>query len=206
MDHRTISESCLLVVDAQKGFTDLCPAELPVPGGLAIVPKINRLLDLGWRHIAASQDWHPPDHCSFYGQPDNLYPPHCVMSTRGAEFLPELRTERFRTIWRKGFDPNAEAYAVTIQYPGFIDFLRATGIQSVFICGLATNICCYHTARDLRQQGFDVFLVEDACAGLDLPIGEPSQAQAKALGQRLGIRYLTTDEVCQFEPDEYLLA
>ena len=28
--------------------------------------------------IDASQDWHPPDHCSFLGQRDNLYPPHCV--------------------------------------------------------------------------------------------------------------------------------
>jgi isochorismatase family protein len=99
-----------------------------------------------------------------------------------------------------------DAYAITTQYPGFIAFLRATGIESVVICGLATNICCYHTARDLRQQGFDVFLVEDACAGLDIPTGEPSQAQAKAEGQRLGVRYLTTNEIGQFEPDEYLLA
>ena len=65
----------LLVVDAQSGFTELCPNELPVPDGLAIVPAVNRLLQLPFARIDATQDWHPPDHCSFLGQRDNLYPP-----------------------------------------------------------------------------------------------------------------------------------
>ena len=30
-------------VDAQKGFTPLCPNELPVPEGDAIVPALNQL-------------------------------------------------------------------------------------------------------------------------------------------------------------------
>src|SRR5207249_882740 len=122
-----LRESGLLVVDAQRGFTSLCPKELPVPSGLDIVPAINRLLELPWSRIDASQDWHPPNHCSFLGQRDNLYPPHCVAGTPGAEFLPSLRTERFHAIWRKGFDPNFEAYAVTAQHPGFAGLLRAGG-------------------------------------------------------------------------------
>ena len=39
-----LRESGLLVVDVQIGFTTLCPQELPVPGGLEIVPQVNRLL------------------------------------------------------------------------------------------------------------------------------------------------------------------
>src|SRR5690242_10656425 len=95
-------KSCLLVVDAQRGFTALCPDELPVPGGEGIVPAVNELLALPWQRIDASQDWHPPHHCSFLGQRDNLYPPHCVAGTWGAEFLPGLNINRFGTIWRKG--------------------------------------------------------------------------------------------------------
>ena len=34
----------LLVVDVQKGFTALCPGELPVPGGVEIVPSVNSIL------------------------------------------------------------------------------------------------------------------------------------------------------------------
>src|SRR4029077_14880569 len=121
-------ESGLLVVDVQCGFTTLCPQELPVPGGLEIVPQVNHLLELPFARIDATQDWHPPDHRSFLGLADNLYPPHCVMGTPGADFLPGLHTHRFSAIWRKGYDPSFEAYAVTAQHPAFAVFLRASGI------------------------------------------------------------------------------
>src|SRR5437016_126571 len=163
-----LRESSLLVVDAQQGFTTLCPKELPVPGGLEIVPNVNRLLELSWARIDASQDWHPSDHCSFFGQRDNLYPPHCVAGTRGAEFLPGLTTDRFQTLWRKGYERDFEAYAVTAQHPGFPALLRAADIEHIVVCGLATNICCFYAARDLRQAGFQVSIVEDASAGIDV--------------------------------------
>jgi nicotinamidase/pyrazinamidase len=186
-----LRESALLVVDAQAGFTALCPAELPVPGGLEIVPAMNRLLALPWVRIDASQDWHPPDHRSFLGRRDNLYPPHCVLGTPGADFLPGLHMERFHAIWRKGFDRDFEAYAVTAQHPGFPAFLRASGITSVVVCGIATNICCFYSARDLRQAGFTVYLVEDASAGIDVPAAGLFQEQARHEGLQLGIRYIT---------------
>src|SRR5579871_253004 len=147
----------LLVVDVQQGFTTLCPAELPVPAGLDIVPRVNELLALPWKRIDASQDWHPPDHCSFLGQRDNLYPPHCVMNTPGADFLPDLKTERFQVVWRKGFAKDRDAYAVTAQYPSFAATLTASGVETVVVCGLARNICCFFSARDLRQAGFTVW-------------------------------------------------
>jgi nicotinamidase/pyrazinamidase len=191
-----LNQSSLLVVDAQQGFTSLCPAELPVPGGLEIVPNINRLLEIPWARIDASQDWHPPDHCSFLGRRDNLYPPHCVMGTPGADFLPGLRTKRFQVIWRKGYNRDFEAYALTAQHPSFPELLRASGITTVVVCGIATNICCFFAARDLRRAGFRVLLVEDASAGIDVPAANLFQRQAKEEGQRLGIEYTTMQEVC----------
>jgi len=188
------SAAALLVVDLQCGFTELCPDELPVPGGLAIVPQVNELLALPFARIDATQDWHPQDHCSFLGQRDNLYPPHCVAGTRGAEFLPGLRTDRFHAIWRKGYDRDFEAYAVTAQHPGFAAFLQASGIATVIVCGIATNICCFFAARDLRQAGFEVAIVEDASAGIDIPVAGLFQAKAKAEGQGVGIRYATVAE------------
>jgi nicotinamidase/pyrazinamidase len=189
------AKSSLLVVDAQRGFTTLCPRELPVPGGVEILPNVNRLLELPWARIDASQDWHPPDHRSFLGQEDNLYPPHCVAGTPGAEFLPGLHTERFHTIWRKGYQRDFEAYAVTAQHPGFIDNLRASGIRTVVVCGIATNICCFFTARDLRRAGFEVLMVEDASAGIDVPAAGLSQAKAKQEGLAMGIRYVRINDI-----------
>ena len=190
-----LRSSGLLVVDAQRGFTELCPEELPVPGGLATVPAINRLLGLAWGRIDASQDWHPPDHRSFRGRRDNLYPPHCVIGTPGAEFLPGLHTERFHAVWRKGFDRDFEAYAVTAQHPGFVAALRAGRVGAVAVCGIATNICCFFAARDLRRAGLRVLLVEDAGAGIDVPAAGLLQARAREEGRQLGIEYVGTAEL-----------
>jgi nicotinamidase/pyrazinamidase len=183
------AKSCLLVVDVQRGFTTLCPDELPVPGGLEAVPAINRLLELPWARIDASQDWHPPDHCSFFGRRDSLYPLHCVMGTPGADFAPGLHTERLHAVWRKGFEPGADAYALTAQHPGYTALLRAEGITTVVVCGLTANICCFFAARDLRQAGFRIILVEDASAGIDVPAAGLFQEATRQEGQRLGIAY-----------------
>jgi len=189
------TSSSLLVVDAQRGFTELCPEELPVPGGLVIVTAVNRLLALPWARIDASQDWHPLDHCSFFGQRDNLYPPHCVQGTPGADFLPGLHTDRFHTIWRKGYQRDFEAYAVTAQHPGFVPCLRAGGVTAVVVCGLAANICCFFAARDLRKAGLRVLLVEDASAGIDVPEAGLFQDRTRREGMDMGIEYVSTEAV-----------
>ncbi len=177
------ANASLLVVDVQCGFTTFCPNELPVPSGLEIVPAINRLLAMPWQRIDASMDWHPPDHCSFRGQRDNLYPPHCVDA------------QKIQTIWRKGYDKDFEAYALTAQHPGFPALLRASRIDVVAVCGLATNICCFFAARDLRRAGFGVLMVEDASAGIDVPAAGLFQAKAKEEGIGLGINYVKVREI-----------
>ncbi len=189
----SMHESALLVVDVQQGFTTLCPRELPVPGGLEIVPNINRLLALDWARIDASQDWHPPDHRSFLGQTDNLYPPHCVMGTPGADFVPGLDTQRFHAIWRKGYQRDFEAYAVTAQHPAMFALYRDAKLTTVVVCGIATNICCFFAARDFRNAGFRVILIEDASAGIDVPAADLFQAKAKQQGVALGIEYVNID-------------
>lgn len=189
------SASALLVVDAQQGFTDFCPEELPVPGGQAIIDPVNELLQWPWKRIDASQDWHPANHCSFLGQRDNIYPPHCVQGTKGAEFLPNLNVHRFRVIWRKGFDPDRDAYAVTEQHPEMLDLYKQVGLEAVVVCGLATNICCFFAARDFRQNGFRVILVEDASAGIDVPEANLYQDKAQEEGEGIGIEYVTLEQL-----------
>jgi nicotinamidase/pyrazinamidase len=63
------------------------------------------------------------------------------------------------------------------------------------VCGLATNICCFFAARDLRRAGLRVLLVEDASAGIDVPAAGLLQNRAKDEGQALGIEYVTTGAV-----------
>src|SRR2546421_366399 len=83
----------------------------------------------------------------------------------------------------------------TALHPGFVALLRAEGVEAVTVCGIATNICCFYAARDLRRAGFAVSIVEDASAGIDVPAAGLFQAQAREEGIGLGIRYMLTAEV-----------
>ena len=76
---------------------------------------------------------------------------------------------------------------MTAQHPGFPALLQAQGITTVVVCGLATNICCFFAARDLRRAGFRVLLVEDASAGIDVPAAGLFQDRAES--GRAGARH-----------------
>jgi nicotinamidase/pyrazinamidase len=118
-----------------------------------------------------------------------------VAGTPGAEFLPGLDANRFYAVWRKGYQPDFEAYAVTAQHPGLPALYRAEQINTVVVCGLATNICCFFAARDFAQAGFRTLIVEEASAGIDIPAAGLFQDKAKKEGQALGIEYVTVIEV-----------
>lgn len=118
-----------------------------------------------------------------------------MAGTPGAEFVPGLHTHRFHTIWRKGYERDRDAYAATQQHPGLVALYRTEEVEAVAVCGLTINICCFHTARDLRAAGFRVLIVEDAGAGLDVPSADLYQERARTEGLASGIEYVTTDAV-----------
>ena len=87
--------TALIIVDVQNDF--LPGGALAVPDGDAIVPLVNRLA-ARFANVILTQDWHPPGHASFasrhagrapfetidlHGQPQVLWPDHCVQGTRG---------------------------------------------------------------------------------------------------------------------------
>lgn len=42
--------------------------------------------------------------------------------------------------------------------------LKANNITQIFICGIETHICVLQTAYDLIKDGFEVYVIKDACA------------------------------------------
>ena len=43
-------------------------------------------------------------------------------------------------------------------------FLQNMGVEQLFVVGVVTNICVEGSARTTSELGFDVFIIEDACA------------------------------------------
>jgi nicotinamidase/pyrazinamidase len=177
----------LLIIDVQNGF---CPGgNLPVPEGDTIVPVINRLIEDGtYDLVVASQDWHPANHGSFAsqhagakpfdmgtlsGQPQVMWPDHCVQGTPDAEFHPDLATDAFDYIQQKGENPAVDSYSAfrdndQAAITGLAGYLKAQQVTELDICGLATDYCVKFSALDARDMLPDVKVrfIEDASRGI----------------------------------------
>lgn len=198
----------LAIIDLQNDF--LPGGALAVPGSDVIVPRINRIIarfDL----VVAAQDWHPHNHGSFASQhpgrkpfeestlnglPQTLWPDHCVQGTGGAEFSSELETRPIEAIFRKGTDPAIDSYSAFFdngkrKSTGLADYLRGKGCTTLYLCGLAGDICVYFSAMDAIDQGFEVHFVEDAATPLD---GKLHHQRLKELRER-GAKLVRSDAI-----------
>ena len=174
----------LLAIDLQADF--MPGGALAVEGGDEVVPLVNRLA-ARFGNVVVTQDWHPPTHASFaaahegakpfdtkrlyYGD-QTLWPEHCVQGTLGAALHPGLAVDLAFLILRKGMHPRIDSYSAFVEADGktttgLAALLKARGIRRVFACGLATDFCVAHSALDARREGFETFVIEDACRAID---------------------------------------
>lgn len=182
---KQVKQSVLIVVDVQNGFTP--GGNLAVANADEIIPNINQLAQK-FEHIVLTQDWHPDQHISFADNHPNkkpfetieldygrqvLWPKHCVQGTRDAEFHPHLNIPTAQLIIRKGCHQNIDSYSAFMEADrktptGLNGYLREHQINTVFIVGIATDFCVAWTAIDAAELGFDTYVIEDACKGIDL--------------------------------------
>ena len=179
------AQSALIVVDVQNCF--VTGGTLPVKGGEEVVPLINKL-SAGFQNIVVTQDWHTPGHASFasshmgkkpfettklsYGT-QVLWPDHCVQGTDDAALHKDLKLPTAQVIIRKGFHKEMDSYSAFDEADhktatGLAGYLKARGIKTLFITGLATDFCVAWTAMDARKAGFEVYVIEDATRAIDL--------------------------------------
>ncbi len=179
----------LLLQDIQNDF--LPGGALPVPRGDEVISIANQLMDR-FEIIIATQDWHPPNHCSFAashpgrrvgdtieiaGLTQVLWPVHCLRDTHGADFAPGLDRDRFTRVHRKGDNPAIDSYSSFFdnghsRSTGLAEWLDAQSVNVLYIAGLATDYCVKFTALDAVAIGYDTHVILDACRGIDLLAGD----------------------------------
>ena len=173
---RDFHDAALIVVDVQNDF---CPGgSLAVPEGDQVVPVINKLAPL-FPVVVATQDWHPPNHCSFRAQ-GGPWPPHCVQGSPGAELHPQLDRSHIVAYVKKGTRPEKDAYS---GFEGTDDsgnplaeLLRQRGIKKVYVTGLATDYCVRATVLDALKEGFEVHAVADGMRAVNVKPGDSERA------------------------------
>ena len=75
-------------------------------------------------------------------------------------------------IIRKGFHKDVDSYSAFTEADGktttgLAAYLKARQVKRLFVAGLATDFCVAWTALDARKAGFETYVVEDACRGID---------------------------------------
>lgn len=194
----SISHSeALIVVDIQNDF--IPGGSLPVDDGDQIIVGINEVAQIFHSNhapVILTQDWHPIGHKSFASaypgkQPGDeyqteaigpvLWPDHCVQDTYGAKFHKDLKTPFARAIIRKGTNPEIDSYSAFLENDkksetGLAGLLKGLKVERVFVCGLALDYCCFFSAMDAVDFGFEVYLIVDLTRGIDLPPGNISQS------------------------------
>ncbi len=192
-DERT----ALVVVDVQNDFADPS-GSLSVAGGEAIVPLVNdaiaQALEAG-ALVVATQDWHP-EVTAHFAKDGGIWPVHCVRGTWGAELHPALALPADVPRVRKGTNGEDGYSGFTVRDPRTGEEtatelearLREREIERVVVCGLATDYCVKATALDGARLGFEVELLTDAIAAVDLSPddGERSLAEMADAGVRIG--------------------
>ena len=179
------AKSALIVVDVQNCFID--GGTLPVKGGAAVVPVINKLA-ASFENIVVTQDWHTPGHASFasthagkkpfettsmpYGT-QVLWPDHCVQGSDDAALHKDLKLPTAGLIIRKGFRKDVDSYSAFVEadgktMTGLAGYLKERGVDTVFVTGLATDFCVAWTAMDARKLGFTTYVIEDGTRAIDL--------------------------------------
>lgn len=176
----------LIVVDVQNDFCE--GGSLAVTGGAKVASDIAEFIASGaYDTVVATRDHHIDPGAHFSDNPDfvDSWPPHCVVGTPGEEFHTPLEAGMFTEIFFKG--EYAAAYSgcegKSVRGVTLGDWLRGSGVNSVDVCGIATDYCVRATALDAAREGFAVTVL----GGLTAAVSEDNLPKVKEEFQHAGV-------------------
>jgi nicotinamidase/pyrazinamidase len=192
-----MSDRALLIVDVQNDFVE--GGSLGVTGGRDVATRISEHLAAhadDYAAVVASRDWHHADetnggHFAEPGtEPDfaTTWPVHCVSTTGGSDYAPELDTSHVTHHVRKGMGvPAYSAFeGVTDDGSDLATVLRDLGVTELDVTGIATDYCVRASVLDARRLGLDVHLLDGLHAGVAPATSEAAVAEMTDAGARVG--------------------
>lgn len=173
---RTLKERCdprlaaLLVVDVQNDFVSPNGSAgkrgEDVGAALAMMPQLLSLITAA-RRVGLTIVYIRTTHSEWTDTPSWIY-----RSTQRSG-LSTCREGSWGAEFYDGIVPQAnERVVIKHRYSAFIHtdlntVLKARGIQSVLVCGVATNVCVETTARDAYMFDYYVTVIDDCSAAYD---------------------------------------
>jgi nicotinamidase/pyrazinamidase len=131
-----------------------------------------------------------------------LWPDHAIQGSPNAALHRDADLTRVEVIIRKGFDRDIDSYSTFFKNDrrtstGLDGWLRQRGFRRIYLAGLATDFCVAWSAEDAVRLGYDVVVIEDACRGIGVPLGNgrTTMDEARERLVRLGVRFVGSDEL-----------
>jgi ureidoacrylate peracid hydrolase len=161
-------KTAMIVVDMQNDFVQE-GAPIEVPHARAMVPRLNRLLDVCRTQKIPVIYIH---HVIRGGDIDagRLADHHAVIRNNKAIVAGTPNVEIY-----EGLKPHpGDLVVAKPRYSAFYGtdleaILRSQGIDTLIISGTVTNVCCESTARDAFSRDYKVIFLSDGNAARDLP-------------------------------------
>ena len=154
------TKKALIIVDVQNDFVE--GGSLAVAGGLDLAFEIAKIVE-DYEVVVTTQDWHISPGAHFSETPDYIdsWPVHCVAGSSGAELVDVLQERLgFLDIVKIFKGQLAAAYSgfdgFTEDNVSLVDVLRNSGIDEIDVVGIAEDYCCFETAKDAVEAGFEV--------------------------------------------------
>jgi len=149
----------LIIIDMQRDFLEKGRALFCGEHARQVIEPIQELIDQERARgttVFFTADTHSPDDLEF-----DMFPPHCLRGSLGAQVIPELATRLDNTIliekqrFSAFFNTNLDEH------------LQEKGINILIICGVCTEICVLHTVADARNRDYAVEIPRDCVASFD---------------------------------------
>ena len=151
-----MAKKALLIIDMLNDFIKR-GAPLEVPKARGIIRNIRRELEKARRAgipVIYCCDRHEPRDQEF-----EVWPPHAVRGTQGAEIIEELRPIKGEPVVAK--KTYSAFYRTSLEKT-----LKGLGVKHLILTGVVTNICILYTAVDAYMRGYEITVPEDCVAGL----------------------------------------
>jgi ureidoacrylate peracid hydrolase len=162
--------AALIVVDVQNDFVSpegsAGKRGDDVSAAVAMVPNLIRLIDEA-RRVGLTIVYVRTTHSEWTDTPSWIY----RSSQKGA--LNTCREGTWGAEFYDGISPlPTERVVIKHRYSAFINtdmntVLKARGVESVLVCGVATNVCVETTARDAYIYDYYVTMIDDCSAAYD---------------------------------------
>ncbi|MCD6403408.1 MAG: cysteine hydrolase [Candidatus Aenigmarchaeota archaeon] len=172
----------LIIVDMINEFVY---GKLRVSDAKLIIPNIKELVEVARKKgipVIYAVDSHRPDDSEI-----KLWGEHAMEGSEASKVVDELKP------MESGFIVKKTTYDA-FYHTELEQILRKFNVGTVCITGVATSICCQHTAAGAFFRGFKIIVVSDATADLDK---ESHQKSLEYMKKVYGAKILATKELVE---------